>query len=336
MIMLLNSKYNAPGLAPHFGTPKRRTKRAGRRSSVHGRLSPLPASVGLPRAETRPLSCPRCRRQPHIVESRCGSSNELILGYVFLKPIMIERKVAPSRLEGCVDEFASGMIRGWTWDSSQPNRRLNIYAFVNDCFIGRYQASLIRTDLLALSKGDGRYGFDIDASKAFLRIGKRKKVVRVITEEPEAWSIRIGKHALNSISTRIVNWILGRRRPEPSASTQSFVTMLLETEAHPKRMYELNQVVGEKAPDPFAADYTLLAIEFLRREASQTAESMRKDSLSWLRGWFRLWLLEFQLRRLSNLGYAIAASQNLMQATQEPPGALVGQGAQWGALNWLW
>jgi hypothetical protein len=232
-----------------------------------------------------------------------------ILTKTFFEPIELTNE-CPTHLDGCIDGLNNGMIQGWAWDSSRPDRRLSVCVFVNKLFCGRYVASRYRPDLLEASKGDGRYAFNIDVSAFLAKMGGAHPKVQVITESPEAWSIRFPR---KSFVTRTLQFLrLHERRNKAPGSTETFVRMLVDTHAFPKRFYGLHKIVGKKISDPFSADYTLLAIEFMRQEAVEASELMRKGGSFWLRGWFRLLLIEFQTKRLCNLANAIIASQKLL------------------------
>jgi len=212
----------------------------------------------------------------------------------------------PRRVEGCIDEYASGRLRGWIWDSARPFKSLDVDVFIDDCFAGRYPADVFRADLLQLGKGAGLAGFEIDISE-FLAAPKRsEKRVLVLSSDPPGWSAPIGAHA-DVAAGRRPKWF----KP-PIRTSKEFVAALVHTQAYPKKVFDVHSLTSQKMPDPFSADYTLLAIEFLRREVVEAGERLHEDPDNWRRNMMRLRLLEFQLARLTRMGAAICAGQGLL------------------------
>lgn len=232
----------------------------------------------------------------------------------FLKPAIAKHK--PATLEGCIDEYETGRLRGWVWDSSNPLRPVSILVFLEDRFIGRYVADFYRRDLAELGKGDGRAGFDVDIS-AFYTTSDSSGRLKVYSENPEGWAIPPGQHLRPGIGKKIARFFRGKQQAALAwlpNSTEEFVSHLARAQPYPKKVFDVASIANEKMPDPFSAEYTLLAIEFLRREAVALAEAMPKDEESWRQHDAQLHAIESQLTHLSKLGEAIAASQKLMNA----------------------
>ncbi|MCX7899552.1 MAG: hypothetical protein N2444_05640 [Methylocystis sp.] len=236
----------------------------------------------------------------------------------FLKPIVAKRK--PPGLEGCIDEYEAGRLRGWVWDGSNPLRPVSILVFLEDRFIGRYVADHYRPDLADLGKGEGRAGFDINISAFYQISPDGGDAPKVYTENPEGWAIPLGQHLRPSIGKKIARFFRGKQEAALAwlpGTTEEFVNHLAHSPPYPKKIFDIATIASKKMPDPFAADYTLLAIEFLRREAVALSEAMPKDGENWRQHEAQLRAVESQLAHLCRLGEAIAASQKLMRAASE-------------------
>ena len=63
-------------------------------------------------------------------------------------------------LEGWLDLVYHRSILGWVWDEDHPQYRFSVQINLNDECIGVTTADLMRADLAAAGKGDGRYAFE--------------------------------------------------------------------------------------------------------------------------------------------------------------------------------
>lgn len=243
----------------------------------------------------------------------------------FLKPVVAKRK--PATLEGFIDEYDTGRLRGWVFDRANPLRPVSILVFLEDRFIGRHVADHYRPDLAELGKGDGRLGFDVDISAFYEILPGGSRGLKVYSENPEGWMIPLGQHLRPSFRKKIARFLRGSQAAAlgwlPS-TTEEFVSHLVRSPPYPKKVFDIATIAGKKMPDPFSAEYTLLAIEFLRREAVALGEAMPKDKENWRQHDAQLRAVESQLTHLTKLAEAIAASQKLMHsasaAAQQPSG----------------
>lgn len=78
-------------------------------------------------------------------------------------------------LRGKIEECENGLLRGWAWDPSHPDLRLEPTVLVDARPIGRARADLLRRDLTRNGIGDGRHGFEL-LVPAHLRDGTTHRV----------------------------------------------------------------------------------------------------------------------------------------------------------------
>jgi len=233
----------------------------------------------------------------------------------FLKPV--RRKLKDSTLEGFIDEYSTGRLRGWVWDRANPQRPVVILAFLERRFIGRHVADKYRPDLAALGKGDGRAGFDVDISPFLAQAVHGARGLEVYSEDPEGWIVPLAGHLRSTLRKRIAGIFRSSQSSMLGAlpnTTEEFVAQLVQTPPYPKKVFDISAVAKKKMPDPYSADYTLLAIEFLRREAAMLSEALSKETENWRQNNAQLRLVESQMAHLCKLGEAIATSQKLMHA----------------------
>lgn len=279
------------------------------------RLEPARASTG-PRRFRHDLTgiAPRLLLSDRLVlDIRDAESNIFASASVdtvnFLRPAAQRRNI----VEGYVDEYLNGVVRGWVWNPTDPFSPLTIRIFVNDRFAGAYRADGPRADLAALGKGDGNHGFQADVTEFFARFGGSSPAICVETVEPAGNRVPIGNHAKPAAS-------FFRRKPRfdlrKILTPRDYVAEIAATPPYPKKVFDVAAVPGTRMPDPFAADYTLLALEFLRREASDLAEAMSaapdREKEAQLRA------LERQMRHVAALAESIAAAQKLTASLPAP------------------
>ncbi|CAN2536338.1 hypothetical+protein [Methylocapsa aurea] len=235
--------------------------------------------------------------------------------------------VRPARMsaaaEGYIDEYLRGQLRGWVRDRSLPESPVAIHVFLGKRFIGRHMANRYRPDLAAAGKGDGHAGFEIDLTTFFEKFDPQKKRLRVFAGQLGDWSIPFAEHARQSPFKSVSAFF---RRMSPLGpfprNTEEFVTQLMQTPPYPKKVFDIASIAEKKMPEPFSADYTLLAIEFLRREAAVLAEVRPDNADDWRKHNKQFKLLELQMKRLCALGESVAASQKLMHSAAQSATAL--------------
>lgn len=220
---------------------------------------------------------------------------------------------AADGMEGYIDECEGGKIRGWVWSRAEPFRSLPVHIFIDGRFAGRFIAGEHRPDLAALGKGEGRHGFRADVTEFFRALGSRHPQVEVITQD-ECWVVPFAPHAAPASAPPPARRPFWKRRPRIApnpASPRDFAADMAAVPAYPKKVFDIAAVADRKMPDPFAADYTLLALEFLRREAVDLSERLQSDPARHTENLRRLRALEQQLQHLSALGQSIVAAQAL-------------------------
>ncbi len=241
----------------------------------------------------------------------------------FFTTEMLDRPAKTVSLEGFVDEFADGLIRGWVWDHSQPKRRVSLYLFFNDVYAGMFEASRYRADIQGSGRGDGLCGFNIPA-KEYFACHQAPVSVLVLTSEPECWVVPTGIHAKQG-KQRTKRPKAASRRPH---SLEEFVALLVSAEPFPKKVYAI-EALGRKTPDAFAPEYTLLGLEFLKSELIKGAEIPPRNAIGFLRSWLRNRKLQRQIGRLSALAEATMGTQRVMQTSSsafQAPSSVVQNG----------
>jgi len=71
------------------------------------------------------------------------------------------------KLEWAIDQFDRDAVTGWVWASMMPALRLILDLEIDGKSEGLFSANDRRSDLLAVGKGDGRYGFHIPLGNRF-------------------------------------------------------------------------------------------------------------------------------------------------------------------------
>ncbi len=218
----------------------------------------------------------------------------------------------PSRrrqpLEGYIDGYEGGVVRGWVWDPTNSDRRIEVRLFVDDRVCADAEASQPRPDLRASGRGDGRYGFSIAAGDRFKEGAFKASRLRVVSTEPERWTIPFAAHAR-------------RRRlrlPRPiklPATPRELVAILTAAEPFPKKVYVIDRLT-RTMPNAFSADYVLLAIEFLRVEMIRGMGASPATWHEWFVSWCRQRIIRGQIRRLGALADAAATAQRLVTVSQ--------------------
>jgi hypothetical protein len=226
-----------------------------------------------------------------------------------------ESRAGKDAFEGYLDSLDNGRAQGWVWRAADPTRSQTLYAYVGERFAGAYLADRYRADLAALGKGEGRHGFDIDLAP-FLDAAPNARV-KIVTAEPYGWEPVSHAAPKKGLLSRLTE-----RKPRLGVigSPQELVAAIANTPPYPKKVYDIAQVARAKMPDAFAADYTILALEFARREAAELGERVAASTgEERARHEKNLAQVEYQLRRLTTLGEALAAGQKLMaaQATKD-------------------
>ncbi len=92
------------------------------------------------------------------------------------------RRMLPGqgRIEGFVDGFVAGEIRGWAMDRSQPGRRVHVVAVCDGQVVAEALADVSRADLLQDGRGDGRHAFRLRLPAALLDGEARQVRVQAI------------------------------------------------------------------------------------------------------------------------------------------------------------
>ncbi len=83
-----------------------------------------------------------------------------------LEPLSLE--VERGVFEGYVDQFRDGLLIGWAWSPSSPDRPVVVELYEGEDRIDRTVASLYREDLAAAGKRDGHCGFRLELPVAML------------------------------------------------------------------------------------------------------------------------------------------------------------------------
>jgi hypothetical protein len=87
-----------------------------------------------------------------------------------------------SGYEGFLEKMSCDMLRGWAWDTSQPDRPLKIELYDGDRLLKTVVADQYRQDLADAHKGNGRHLFIESPAPAELRDGKAH-IVRAVVKD---------------------------------------------------------------------------------------------------------------------------------------------------------
>lgn len=232
-----------------------------------------------------------------------------VSGFFALPP---SEKAPDGAFSGCIDEYSRSRLRGWVRNAARPDEPIAIWVFLGRRYIGQYLARDFRPDLASVGMGDGRAGFDIDISRFTAVSGLRRRLV--VVAGASGWRIPLGPHACPSRLDRLTAAL--RRRAgkiDLPLSVEAFARRMFETPRYPKKVFDIASVPGQKMPDPHSAEYTLLAIEFLRREAADLAEARQTENLGFWERRRRVRALGQQMRNLVELGQMVAASQAILR-----------------------
>lgn len=74
----------------------------------------------------------------------------------------------PVQLEGNVESFTGHTLFGWVRNTSNPQERINVQAYVKNNLIGSGCADIYRKDLSEAGIGDGRHGFQIELDDSIM------------------------------------------------------------------------------------------------------------------------------------------------------------------------
>jgi hypothetical protein len=100
------------------------------------------------------------------------------------------RLTGRGRIEGFVDGYAAGEIRGWAMDPGAPGRRVHVVAVSEGRVVAEALADLSRTDLMQDGRGDGRHAFRLRLPPALLDGSARKLRVEAVGAGPRARLLR--------------------------------------------------------------------------------------------------------------------------------------------------
>ncbi len=85
----------------------------------------------------------------------------------------------PTTFEGAVDYATANFISGWAWDKTKPDQPIEVDIFDGTTRLGTVMADMLREDLKAKGRGNGRHGFEFP-TPATLKDGKSHTIhVRV-------------------------------------------------------------------------------------------------------------------------------------------------------------
>ncbi len=87
-----------------------------------------------------------------------------------------------SGYEGYLEKMSCDMVRGWAWDTSQPDRPLKIELYDGNRLLKTVVADQYRQDLADAHKGNGRHLFIETPAQAELRDGSAHTVRAVVKD----------------------------------------------------------------------------------------------------------------------------------------------------------
>jgi glycosyltransferase involved in cell wall biosynthesis len=134
-----------------------------------------------------------------------------------------------SAVQGYVDGYGEGRIRGWAWRPSYPHETVTVEVLIDGVLIAEAAAWLHRADLAVAGVGDGRHGFAVPVQLDMDRLGRSRIVVRVKDGDPLPGSkllVDASGEVMDEVSDpeiaafidSVLNQTSGRRRESASAS----------------------------------------------------------------------------------------------------------------------
>lgn len=135
-----------------------------------------------------------------------------------------------------IDGIIQGALRGWAWDSTQPDRRLVLAVYIDGEVAGTHLADRPRGDLLRAKVGDGAHGLDCpvpierqdgETHLFELRLAETsdpaaEPLARARLEVPKQLHMLHGK--LERLAgTQLIGWVRDRARPGEAVALELLV-----------------------------------------------------------------------------------------------------------------
>jgi hypothetical protein len=112
-----------------------------------------------------------------------------ILGFTIITAACSTAQTAPASdpapaaaYEGYLEKMSCDMVRGWAFDTSQPNRALTIELYDGDRLLKTVVADQYRQDLEQQHKGNGKHLFIESPAPAEIKDGKTH-VIRAVVKD---------------------------------------------------------------------------------------------------------------------------------------------------------